>query len=93
VASLRVALSLSLYPTVKPGDRETNRRFAIDEWPGCFLGTVNPSVISTALTGDIMVEFRFAPNSVLACLGLKGRKPAPQDTGGDGVEDMEIDSM
>lgn len=81
------------YPTVKPGDRETDRRFAIDEWPGCFIGTVNPSVISTALTGDIMLEFRFAPNSVLACLGLKGRTPAPQDTGGDGVVDMEVDSM
>ena len=62
------------FPTLAPGNRETNRRFAIDEWPGCFLGTVNPSVISTALTGDIMLEFRFAPNSILASVGVGGEK-------------------
>ena len=62
------------FPTLAPGNRETNRRFAIDEWPGCFLGTVQPSVISTALTGDIMLEFRFAPNSVLASVGVAGAK-------------------
>jgi hypothetical protein len=77
------------YPTLKPGAREVDRRFAIDEWPGCFIGTVNPSIISTALTGDITLEFRFAPNSVLVSSKLVGFKPNETDT--DGVTNMEID--
>jgi hypothetical protein len=79
------------YPTLTPGNRETNRRFAIDEWPGCFLGTVNPSVISTALTGDIMLEFRFAPNSVLASVGVGGLERDPAASGGAPVQDGDGD--
>jgi hypothetical protein len=77
------------YPTVSPGARETNRRLIIDKWPGCFIGTVNPSVISTALTGDMMIEFRFAPNSVLVSSKLAGYAPAAGDEAY--VERMDID--
>jgi hypothetical protein len=44
----------------------------VDEWPACFLGTVHPSILSTALTGDVTVELRLAPNSVLINVGVKG---------------------
>lgn len=77
------------YPTVTPGDRETNRRLCVDEFPGCFLGTCEPSIISTALTGDVMIEIKFAPNSVLVATRLAGYRPAAGDT--DGVTRMEID--
>jgi hypothetical protein len=60
------------YPTLRPGARQTRRRMVVDEWPACFLGTVNPSIISTALTGDLTVELRFAPNSTLINVGVLG---------------------
>ena len=60
------------YPTVRPGTREYGWPMLVDEWPACFLGTVNPSILSTALTGDITIELRFAPNSVLVNVGVGG---------------------
>jgi hypothetical protein len=67
-------------PLIKQGTRTTNRPFVVDEFPACFLGTVEPRVISTALTGDIMIEFRLAPNSVLVALGLETTRQAPDDS-------------
>lgn len=55
-----------------PGHRETNRPFVIDSFPGCFLGTVQCPVLHSAMTGDIMVEIRWAPNSVLTAVGVRG---------------------
>ena len=75
----QVHVKSEMTPTLVPGVREINRRFVIDEWPGCFIGTVNPSIISTALTGDIMIEFRFAPNGVLVSQGVKGYKFTDDD--------------
>ena len=60
------------YPTIKPGFREYGPELVVEEWPACFLGTVNPSIISTALTGDVTIEIRFAPNAVLLNLGVGG---------------------
>lgn len=60
------------YPTVRPNTREYGWPLLVDEWPACFLGTVNPSIISTALTGDITIELRLAPKSVLVNVGVVG---------------------
>lgn len=77
----------SSYPTITPGDRESKRRLCVDEFPGSFLGTVEPSIISTALTGDVMVEIKFAPNSVLIASKLVGYRPAVGDP--DGEQDSD----
>ena len=73
--------AMTTVPQLAPGDRDTNRHFVIDEFPACFLGTVQPRVISTALTGDITVEFRFAPNSILVAETLGGKAPVASPHG------------
>lgn len=62
--------------SLRSGYRDTNRKFVIDSFPGCFLGTVECPVLNTSITGDIMIEFRFAPNSVLTVTGVIGKAPA-----------------
>ena len=47
-----------------PGTRD-NGKFKIDSFPGSFLGTVTPRILSSSILGDIMVEFRMAPAAVL----------------------------
>jgi hypothetical protein len=59
-------------PMVRPGDRDSRRPFVIGDFPASFLGTVEPRVLSTALTGDLTVEFRFAPGDVLFAQALAG---------------------
>ncbi len=62
--------------SLRTGYRDANRPFVIDSFPGCFLGTVQCPVLNTSLTGDIMIEIRFAANSVLTVAGVKGGAPA-----------------
>lgn len=55
------------------GYRDVNREFVIDSFPASFLGTVQCPVMSTSLTGDFSIEIRWAPNSVLTCVGTTGQ--------------------
>ncbi len=57
------------------GYRDLNRKFVIDSFPGSFLGTIHCPILSTACTGDILVEVRFAQNNVLTCVGTSGKTP------------------
>ena len=88
--------TLEPFPLLKPGLRQVNQAFVIDEFPGCLLGTIEPRVQSTAILGDVMVEYRLAPNSILIASKLTGTTPTPLNytdtTGYSGVAPMAIDN-
>lgn len=59
-------------PTLKKGQRESNRTFVIDHFGPSLLSTLEPEVISTSLLGVVSIEITWAPASALISCKLVG---------------------
>lgn len=71
------------------GYRDNKRNFVMDKWPGTFLSTSEPSVLSTSITGTCQVEFHLAKNDILTVLSVGGYPAAAPTMGRDELPQTE----
>jgi hypothetical protein len=81
--------SITVRAELAPGMRQTAQPFVIDSFPGCFLGTVEPRILPTALLGDVVLSFTLAPNSILLSTKLVGVTKAADATPTPGEAEMD----
>lgn len=68
------------------GYRDANRKFVMSHFPGSFLSTSEPSVVSTAILGECVLSLHLAQaSSCLTCLAVGGETRAVPTAGVDNL--------